>query len=93
MFVFKHRNPEMQLAKGRTALVLADIQNEFLEEKEGTYYALIEEALKKRNVIPNLEELLKTAQKLEYFHHPFTALVLPDRPSMVRASERDCGLS
>ncbi len=73
MFVFKHRNPEMQLAKGRTALVLADIQNEFLEEKkEGTYYALIEDALKKRNVIPNLEELLETAQKLGYFiiHSP-----------------------
>ncbi len=48
------------MLKGRTALVLADIQNEFLEEKkEGTYYALIEEAVKERNVIPNLEELIK----------------------------------
>ena len=73
MFVFKHRNSEMQLAKGRTALVLADMQNEFLEEKkEGTYYALIEDALKERNVIPNLEQLLKTAQELGYFiiHSP-----------------------
>jgi nicotinamidase-related amidase len=73
MLVFTHRNPEMQLAKGRTALVLADMQNEFLEEKkEGTYYALIEDSLKKRNVIPNLEELLKTAQALGYFiiHSP-----------------------
>jgi nicotinamidase-related amidase len=73
MLEFTHRNPEMQLAKGRTALVLADMQNEFLEEKkEGTYYALIEDSLKKRNVIPNLEELLKTAQELGYFiiHSP-----------------------
>jgi nicotinamidase-related amidase len=73
MLVFTHRNPEMQLAKGRTALFLADMQNEFLEEKkEGTYYALIEDSLKKRNVIPNLEELLKTAQALGYFiiHSP-----------------------
>jgi nicotinamidase-related amidase len=73
MLVFTHRNPEMQLAKARTALVLADMQNEFLEEKkEGTYYALIEDSLKKRNVIPNLEELLKTAHELGYFiiHSP-----------------------
>ena len=49
MFTFTHRNPEMQLDKPRTALVLADMQNEFLEEKpEGTYYALIADALKKR---------------------------------------------
>ena len=58
---------------GRVALVLADIQNEFLEEKEsGTYYALIEDALKKRDVVGNLEKLLKTAQELGYFivHSP-----------------------
>jgi nicotinamidase-related amidase len=70
---FTHRNPEMQLVKGRTALVLADIQNEFLEEKpDGTYYALIEDGLKKRNVIGNLEQLLKTAQELGFYiiHSP-----------------------
>lgn len=36
MFTFTHRNPEMQLDKKHTALVLADMQNEFLEEKAGT---------------------------------------------------------
>ena len=41
MYVFTHRNPEMQLDKQHTALVLADLQNEFLEEKTGTYYELI----------------------------------------------------
>ena len=51
MVTFNHRNPEMQLDKRHTALVLADIQNEFLEEKTGTYYELIADALKKRNVI------------------------------------------
>ena len=73
MYTFTHRNPEMQIDKTRTALMLADMQNEFLEEKkEGTYYALIEDALKKRNVIANLEQLLKTAQDLGYFivHSP-----------------------
>jgi nicotinamidase-related amidase len=73
MYTFTHRNPGMQIDKTRTALMLADMQNEFLEEKnEGTYYALIEDALKKRNVIANLEQLLKTAQDLGYFivHSP-----------------------
>jgi len=72
MFVFTHRNPEMQIDKQHTALVLADMQNEFLEEKTGTYYELIADALKKRNVIANLEELLKTAQELGYYviHSP-----------------------
>jgi nicotinamidase-related amidase len=73
MFVFKHRNPEMQLDKKHTALVMADLQNEFLQEKaEGTYYALIAESLKKNNTIANMELLLKTAQELGYFiiHSP-----------------------
>jgi nicotinamidase-related amidase len=62
----------MQLDKSRTALVLADMQNEFLEEKTGTYYELIADALKKRDVIANLERLLKTAQELGYLiiHSP-----------------------
>ena len=73
MVRFTHRNPEMQLDKSRTALVLADIQNEFLQPAEQPrYHALIEDALKRRNVIANLEALLKTAQELGYFiiHSP-----------------------
>jgi nicotinamidase-related amidase len=72
MFTFTYRNPEMQIDKPRTALVLADMQNEFLEEKTGTYYELIADALKKRNVIGNLDRLLATAQELGYFivHSP-----------------------
>jgi nicotinamidase-related amidase len=73
MFTFTHRNPEMQLDKAHTALVLADIQNEFLQPGEQPrYYALIEDALKKRNVIAHLEALLRTAQELGYFvlHSP-----------------------
>ena len=77
MFTFTHRNPEMQLDKERTALVLADIQNEFLQPSEQPrYHALIEDALKKRNVIANLEALLKTAQELGYF-----VIHSPQRPS------------
>lgn len=72
MSKFSHRNPEMQLEKARTALVLADMQNEFLEKKAGTYYELIADGLKERNVIGNLERLLSTAQELGYFviHSP-----------------------
>ena len=72
MVTFTHRNPEMQLQKPRTALVLADMQNEFLEAKTGTYYELIADGLRERNVIGNLERLLKTAQELGYFviHSP-----------------------
>jgi nicotinamidase-related amidase len=73
MFLFTHRNPEVQLDKEHTALVLADMQNEFLEEKKsGTYYQMIADALKKRNVIANLEQLLRTAQELGYYiiHSP-----------------------
>ena len=73
MFTFTHRNPEMLLDKEHTALVLADIQNEFLQPGEQPrYYALIENALKKRNVIAHIEALLRTAQELDYFvlHSP-----------------------
>jgi nicotinamidase-related amidase len=72
MFTFTHRNPEMLLDKKRTALVLADMQNEFLEEKTRTYYEIIADALKKRDVIKNLDRLLATAQGLGYFiiHSP-----------------------
>ena len=73
MFTFTHRNPEMLLDKEHTALVLADLQNEFLQPGEQPrYYALIENALKKRNVIAHIEALLKTAQELDYFvlHSP-----------------------
>lgn len=72
MLTFTHRNPTMQLDKPRTALVLADMQNEFFEPAKGTYYELIEESLKKRNVTANTETLLKTAQELGYYiiHSP-----------------------
>lgn len=79
MFTFTHRNPEMLLDKEHTALVLADLQNEFLQPGEQPrYYALIENALKKRNVIAHIEALLKTAQELDYFvlHSPHWYLSL-----------------
>jgi len=72
MYTFTHRNPEMQLDKKHTALVLADIQNEFLDEKTGKYYPLIEDALKARNVIDHLEQLLECAKENDFFviHSP-----------------------
>jgi nicotinamidase-related amidase len=72
MLKFTHRNPEMKLDKPRTALVLTDLENEFLEPKPGTYYELIEESLKKRNVVANLDNLLATARANGYYiiHSP-----------------------
>ena len=71
MVTFTHRNPEMELERKRTALVLADIQNEFLSG-HGSYYPLIEDALKERNVIDHLEELLQCAEEHDYYviHSP-----------------------
>jgi nicotinamidase-related amidase len=71
--MFTHRNPEMALDKRRTALMVTDVQNEFLQPgEEPRCHALIEDGLKKRNVIANLEALLRTAQQLGYFiiHSP-----------------------
>ncbi|KKO99280.1 hypothetical protein THAR02_08614 [Trichoderma harzianum] len=70
-FVFTHRNPDMQLEKKRTALVFADLQNEFLEPF-GSYYPLIADKLKELNVYDNIERLLKTAQENDIFvaHSP-----------------------
>lgn len=65
MAIFTHRTTEIQLEKGRTALVLVDIQNDFLSEG-GKYYALIENIMKQNNVNANLEALLQAAKKFEY---------------------------
>lgn len=71
-FIFTHQNEEMQLDYQHTALVLADLQNEFLQENTRTYYELIADALKERNVISNLDKLLATAQEHGYYiiHSP-----------------------
>ena len=69
---FTHRNPEMQLDKAHTALVVADLQNEFLRPDTGTYYELIEDSLSKHDVTSHLEQLLQAAQDNDYFviHSP-----------------------
>lgn len=71
MFTFTHRNPEMQLDRNHTALVLADIQNEFLSDT-GSYYPLIEHSLKENNVQQHLEDLMRTATEcgLPIIHSP-----------------------
>ena len=61
MTLFTHRNPEMQLDKEHTALVLVDMQNEFLSENGG-YYQMIAERWDSENVHDHLEELLVCAK-------------------------------
>lgn len=62
--LFEHK-VDMQIDKDRTALVLVDIQNDFLTEG-GKYYVMIEELMKRNNVNANLETLLKTAKDLGF---------------------------
>lgn len=61
----------MQLDKKHTALVFADLQNEFLIET-GSYYHMIADKLKELNVFDNIEELLKCAKENNFFviHSP-----------------------
>lgn len=61
----------MRLDKKGTALVFADLQNEFLEPF-GTYYPLIAAKLDELKVYDNIEMLLKTAQEEGIFvlHSP-----------------------
>ncbi|MET9123423.1 isochorismatase family cysteine hydrolase [Streptomyces sp. NPDC004528] len=69
--LFTHRNPEMQLDKQHTALVLADIQNDFLSEN-GSYYPLISDVLKTQGTLEHIEQLLKAAKEYDFFvvHSP-----------------------
>jgi nicotinamidase-related amidase len=50
------------LAKGRTALVVTDPQNDFLDPK-GIAYGLFADNLKELNAIENMEQLFKAAKK------------------------------
>ncbi|ROM70836.1 hypothetical protein BK653_02840 [Pseudomonas brassicacearum] len=61
MVTFTHQIQEVKLDKERTALVLVDIQNDFLTDG-GKYFVMIEELLKRNNVNANLEALLQTAK-------------------------------
>jgi nicotinamidase-related amidase len=57
--LFEHK-VSMQIDKGRTALVLVDIQNDFLTDG-GKYHAMIAELMRKNRVNENLETLLKAS--------------------------------
>jgi len=71
MTLFTHRNPEMQLDADHTALVLVDMQNEFLDDSGG-YYPMIADRLRSENVHDHLEELLVAAKAsgLPVVHSP-----------------------
>jgi len=63
----------MRLPKERTAIVLIEAQNDFLTPG-GTMYQYIADQLKKRNVIANLQRLLREARgKVKIFYLPFQA--------------------
>ncbi|MET8412589.1 cysteine hydrolase family protein [Streptomyces sp. NPDC005195] len=69
---FTHSKPEMELVKGKTALLVTDLQNEFFRAEGTTYYELIAEALEKRNVPDHIEDLLKAAKENDIYviHSP-----------------------
>lgn len=62
--LFEHK-VDMEISGDRTALVLVDIQNDFLTDG-GKYYIMIEELMKKNNVNTNLESLLRAAKDHGY---------------------------
>lgn len=70
-FIFTHQNAEMQLDKKHTALVFADLQNEFLTET-GSYYPMIADKLKELDVMDHIEQLLQCAKENNFFviHSP-----------------------
>ena len=73
--LFEHK-VDMDITAGLTALVLVDIQNDFLTDG-GKYYVMIEELMKSNNVNANLETLLQTAKDHGYPVSHVTALFLP----------------
>ncbi len=62
--LFEHK-VNMDISGDRTALVLVDIQNDFLTDG-GKYFVMIEELMKKNNVNANLEALLRAAKDHGY---------------------------
>ncbi|QHO75542.1 hypothetical protein ACH79_25745 [Bradyrhizobium sp. CCBAU 051011] len=62
--LFQHK-VNMEISGDRTALVLVDIQNDFLTDG-GKYFVMIEELMKKNNVNANLEALLRAAKDHGY---------------------------
>ncbi len=62
--LFEHK-VDMEINKDRTALVLVDIQNDFLTEG-GSITVMIEELMKRNNVNANLETLLQTAKDHDF---------------------------
>jgi len=59
--MFDHKMLEMNLKRGRTALVLTDLHNDFLTST-GKAYGLIKESLARNHTVQNIELLLRTAQ-------------------------------
>ncbi len=63
----------MKLPTEKTAIVLIEPQNDFLS-KGGTMFQYIEDQLKERKVIQNLQKLLKGSRgKVKIFYCPFEA--------------------
>ena len=62
--LFEHK-VKMEISGDRTALVLVDIQNDFVTDG-GKYFVMIEELMKRNNVNANLETLLRSARDHGY---------------------------
>jgi len=62
--MFTHKIPEMILRRSKTALVLTDMQNDFLSPT-GAAYGLIKDSLAEHDTAANLEKLLAAAKAHE----------------------------
>jgi nicotinamidase-related amidase len=54
-------NPGMEIAAGRTALVVTDPQNDFLSPK-GVTWGVVEKSVTENNTVENIEKLLRAAK-------------------------------
>ena len=63
--MFTHKTREMTVTHPDSALVLTDMQNDFLSPK-GAAYKLIEESLAQHNTAANLEKLLLAAKEYDF---------------------------
>ena len=63
--MFNHKTPDITLDHANTALVLTDMQNDFLSPS-GVAYKLIEKSLAEHDTAKNLETLLITAKEYSF---------------------------
>jgi hypothetical protein len=72
-------DPDMEVTKGRTALLITDPQNDFLSPK-GVAWGVVGKSVTDNNTVENIDSLFKAAKNNDIAGICIAALLLPDRP-------------